>query len=83
MNSTPATANQTCGEANWVPIWPDRSCGDETRVTIAYNNPNLLPTSVTTAAGDGSVSSTVSYSYDARDRVLSVTQPDNQVTTPA
>lgn len=35
MNRMPPTAIQTCGEANWLPIWPDRSCGDATRVTIA------------------------------------------------
>lgn len=47
---------------------------DETKVTIAYNN-NLLPSSVTTAAGNGSVSATTAYSYDARGNVASVDGP--------
>ena len=45
---------------------------NETKLTVAYNNPNLLPTSVTTAAGDDSISSTVSYAYDVRDNLVSV-----------
>lgn len=47
---------------------------NETKVTIAYNN-NLLPSSVTTAAGDGSVTSTTAYTYDARSNIASVDGP--------
>ena len=35
MNRIPPTAIQTWGEANWLPIWPDRLWGDDTRVTMA------------------------------------------------
>jgi hypothetical protein len=31
----PPTAIQMCGEENWLPIWPLRSKGEATRVTIA------------------------------------------------
>lgn len=48
---------------------------NETKITIAYNTPNLLPTSVTTAAGDNSISSTVSYAYDARDNLVGIDGP--------
>lgn len=48
---------------------------NETRVTIAYANPNILPTSVTTAAGDNSISSTLAYSYDARDNLTAIDGP--------
>lgn len=47
----------------------------ETKITVAYNTPNLLPTSVTTAAGDGSISSTVAYAYDGRDNLASIDGP--------
>ena len=48
---------------------------DETRVTIAYATPNLLPSSVTTASGNGAMSATVTYSYDAHDNVISIDGP--------
>ncbi|NIJ35374.1 RHS repeat-associated protein [Sphingopyxis panaciterrae] len=60
--TTCATAATCAGTAN------------ETKVTIAYNN-NLLPSSVTTAAGNGSVSATTAYSYDPRGHVASVDGP--------
>lgn len=60
--TTCATAATCAGTAN------------ETKVTIAYNN-NLLPSSVTTAAGDGSVTSTTAYTYDARGNIASVDGP--------
>lgn len=47
---------------------------DETKTTIAYNT-NLLPTSVTTAAGDNSISATTAASYDAIGNVLTVDGP--------
>lgn len=47
----------------------------ETVVSIAYNNPNLLPTSTTTVAGDGSVSATTSYAYDVRDNLAAIDGP--------
>ncbi|HEV7233094.1 MAG TPA: hypothetical protein VGN36_02540, partial [Sphingorhabdus sp.] len=61
--TTCATAATCSGSAN------------ETKISIAYNTPNLLPTSVTTAAGDGSISSTVTYAYDARDNLASIDGP--------
>src|SRR3546814_8126563 len=51
--TTCATAATCAGTAN------------ETKVTIAYNNPNRKPSSVTTASGNGSISSTVGYTYNA------------------
>ncbi|MGH6617831.1 RHS repeat domain-containing protein [Sphingomonas sp.] len=51
----------------------------ETRVAITYGTGNgglnLLPTQVTASAGNGSLSSTTSYDYDAFDNVISVDGP--------
>lgn len=49
--------------------------GNETKVAIEYNTPNLLPSKVTTASGDGALSSSVSYAYDARDNLASIDGP--------
>lgn len=57
-----ATAATCSGSAN------------ESKVTVSYG-PNLLPSQVTTAAGDNSISSTVSYAYDNADNVVSVDGP--------
>lgn len=46
----------------------------ESKTTIAYNN-DWLPTTVTVAAGDGSVSSTTTTTYDGQGNVLSVDGP--------
>ena len=48
---------------------------NETKVTIAYATPNLLPTSVTTASGNGAISQTVTYAYDARDNLTTTDGP--------
>ena len=48
---------------------------NETKVTIAYATPNLLPTSVTTASGSGSISSAVTYAYDAKDNLATIDGP--------
>jgi RHS repeat-associated protein len=52
---------------------------DETRTTITYGTPgtpnNLLPTSRTVAAGDGSLSVTTAYSYDNQGNPLTVDGP--------
>ncbi len=58
-----ATAASCAGTAN------------ETKVTIEYNTPNLQPTKVTTAAGDGSISASVAYGYDARGNLETVDGP--------
>lgn len=58
-----ATAATCAGTAN------------ETKVTITYATPNLQPSSVTVAAGDGSISSTTTYAYDAKDNLASVDGP--------
>lgn len=58
-----ATAATCAGTAN------------ETKIAIEYNNPNLLPTKVTTSAGNGSISSAVGYAYDARDNLVSIDGP--------
>ncbi|WP_165961170.1 RHS repeat-associated core domain-containing protein [Qipengyuania sediminis] len=47
----------------------------ETRVTIAYNTPNLQTSSVTVASGNGAISSTTTYAYDANDNLASVDGP--------
>lgn len=61
--TTCATAATCAGTAN------------ETKVTIAYNTPNLLPTSVTTAAGDGSLTSTVTYAYNLLGDISAIDGP--------
>ena len=47
---------------------------DETRTTYAYGR-NLLPTMVTVAAGDGSVSSVSAFTYDDVGNVIAVDGP--------
>lgn len=67
VNSPPVyrlTRTSTCRSAS--PGNP-ASCvgsGDETVTTYTYNTNNLLLTSETVAAGDGSASATTSYGYD-------------------
>jgi len=48
---------------------------NETKVTVAYRSQNLLPTTVTVASGNGVVTSTTAYSYDAADNLQSVDGP--------
>lgn len=48
---------------------------NETKVTFAYNTPNLLVSSMTVASGNGAVSSTTSYTYDAADNLKTVDGP--------
>ncbi len=52
---------------------------NETRQTITYGTGNgglnLLPTQVTIAAGDNSLSATTTYSYDAFDNLIAVDGP--------
>jgi RHS repeat-associated protein len=48
---------------------------NETKVTIAYNTPNLLPTGITTASGSGSITSAVTYAYDAKDNLTTIDGP--------
>lgn len=52
---------------------------DEKVTTYAYNSNNVFLTSVTTAAGDGSNSATISYSYDYVGNVTSVKGPRTDV----
>jgi len=61
--TTCATAATCSGSAN------------ETKITFAYNTPNLLVTSKTVAAGDGSVSATETYTYDFMDNLRSIDGP--------
>ena len=62
-----ATAPTCAGTAN------------ETKTTIVYDTAggglNLLPTQVTVAAGDNSISTTSTYAYDASDNVASIDGP--------
>lgn len=48
---------------------------NETKITLAYNTPNLQLTSKTVAAGDNSVTATETYTYDVYDNVASVDGP--------
>ena len=48
---------------------------NETKVTMAYNTPNLQVTSVTVANGTGTLSSTTTYTYDAADNLKTVDGP--------
>ncbi len=61
--TTCATAATCTGSAN------------ETKITFAYATPNLLPSSKTVAAGDGSISATEIYTYDLMDNLRSVDGP--------
>lgn len=58
-----ATATTCAGSAN------------ETVITYAYNNPNLLMTSVTVAAGDGSASSQYQYTYRPTGKLWKIDGP--------
>ena len=57
---------------------------NETKVTIAYATPNLLPTSVTTAAGNGTLSATSTLTYDGANNLKTqdgpLPGPDDTVT---
>ncbi len=48
---------------------------DETRITLAYNTPNLQLTSMTVASGNGAVSSTTGYTYDSADNLKTIDGP--------
>jgi len=48
---------------------------DETRTTIAYTQANLMPTSVTVAAGNGSLSAVTATGYDDLARPITVDGP--------
>ena len=52
---------------------------DQTVTTYAYNTPNLLKTSETVAAGDGSVTATTTYTYDVHGNVTVVDGPRTDV----
>ena len=48
---------------------------DETRTSVVYTGVNLLPTSTTIAAGDGSLSATTAYSYDSTGNITAIDGP--------
>lgn len=48
---------------------------DETRTTYSYTSSNLQPTSVTVAAGNGSLSATTTKTYDSVGNVISLDGP--------
>lgn len=48
---------------------------NETKITIAYSTANLKPSSVTTASGNGAVTSTVNYTYDTMSNIASIDGP--------
>jgi RHS repeat-associated protein len=47
----------------------------ETKVTMAYNTPNLKMTSLTTASGDGALSATIGYTYNLMGDVATIDGP--------
>ena len=69
---------------------PCSGTSDEVRTTYTYDcqtvavgtGCNLLPVQVTTAAGDGSLSRTVTTAYDIYGNVISVTEPMGNSNTP-
>ncbi len=67
---TKLTQITTCSVAATCP-----GTANETKVTIAYVNNNLLPSRVTTSAGNGSLASSIDYTYDDRDNILTVDGP--------
>ena len=48
---------------------------NETKVTMAYNTPNLQVSSVTVASGNGTISATTAYSYDTADNLKTIDGP--------
>jgi RHS repeat-associated protein len=48
---------------------------DEVKTTIAYAQANLMPSSATSGAGDGSLSATLTLGYDTLARVITVDGP--------
>lgn len=48
---------------------------NETKITIAYATPNLQISSVTVASGNGALSATNAYIYDAHDNISSIDGP--------
>ena len=52
-----------------------RDTVNEVVVTMAYDTPNRLVSSITTATGTGTLSTTINFAYDARDNLISVDGP--------
>lgn len=48
---------------------------NETKITYAYNTPNLLVTAVTAASGNGGVSAVTAYTYDSADNLKTIDGP--------
>jgi len=81
-SSTPVwrlTSVSTCAVATSANPASCVGTANETVVTYAYANNNLLKSSETTSAGDGSVSVTTSYGYDANGRQIWVNGPRTDV----
>ena len=71
------------GAPQWKPT-VIRSCSsaatcagsaNERKVTIVYNTPNLLPSSVTVAAGNGTLAATTTFAYNGGSNLLSEDGP--------
>ena len=52
-----------------------RGTADEVVMTMAYETPNRLVSSITTSTGAGTLSATVNFAYDARENLISVDGP--------
>lgn len=74
---TPQVKNSAGSLVGTSPVWrlvstsacmTNATCSgntDEAKTVIAYNSPNLLPTSTTVSRGDGSFAATTTRTYDA------------------
>lgn len=60
----------TCATAATCP-----GTANETKVTLAYNTPNLQVSSVTVASGNGAISATTAYTYDTADNLKTIDGP--------
>lgn len=76
-----ALVNQTTSQ--WKPTLI-RTCStaatcagsaNEQRIAIAYDTPNLLPSSVSVSSGNGAISATTAFAYDGRDNLISEDGP--------
>ncbi|MBV7266265.1 RHS repeat domain-containing protein [Erythrobacter ani] len=75
-NSSGALVNQTTPQWKatlYTTCMTAATCSgsaNEQRVAIAYNTPNLLPSSVTASSGNGAISATTTFAYDSRDNLI-------------
>ncbi|MBC7770227.1 MAG: RHS repeat-associated core domain-containing protein [Phycisphaerales bacterium] len=69
------TQVSSCATTSWSGSACVGGSSDETRTTITYGTDNLLPTSVSVGAGDGSLTTATTSTYDNIGNVLTVDGP--------